>query len=435
MSEVPEAEAAKLESFTTCKSLTRCDMLIRWVTGVSAGLALSAGLAAIISAGPTTPQTAKVAEEIGTVRQIYDGALFPDIQVQTFRNIDRLFPTRTIRHGAYVYPLPKSNVPLQGVELVSAGRKYDIYDYISLNRVSGLLVLKNGNIAFERYELGNKETTRWMSMSMVKSMSSTLVGAAIKDGYIKSIDDPITYYLPTLAGSAYGGVTVRNLLQMASGVKWDETYTNPASDRRRMLEAQLAGRRGSILELMRGLPRAGEPGTTWNYNTGETHVVGELIRAAVKQPVAQYLSERIWSKFGMESDATWWLESPDGQEIGGSGLSATLRDYGRFGLFFMNGGVVEGEKILPESWLAEAGSSKMIGGKNVNYGYMWWIPDVSANPVHRGALLARGIFGQFMYLNPAEKIVIVVWSARPKPTGTDTISDEDFFAAVVKALH
>jgi CubicO group peptidase (beta-lactamase class C family) len=137
----------------------------------------------------------------------------------------------------------------------------------------------------------------------------------------------------------------------------------------------------------------------------------------------------------MESDATWWLESPDGQEIGGSGLSATLRDYGRFGLFFMNGGVVEGEKILPESWVPEAGSSKMIGGKNVNYGYMWWIPDASANPVHRGALLARGIFGQFIYLNPAEKIVIVVWSARPKPTGTDTISDEDFFAAVVKALH
>jgi CubicO group peptidase (beta-lactamase class C family) len=435
MPEVPDAEAARLELFTTYKSLTRCEVLVRWVTGVSAGLVLSVGLAAVISAGPTAPQTAKVAEEIGTVRQVYDGALYPEIQVQTFRNIDRLFPTRTIRHGAHVYPLPKSNVPLRGVEFASVGKKYDIYDYISLNRVSGLLVLKNGNVAFERFELGNKETTRWMSMSMVKSMSSTLVGVAIRDGYIRSIDDPVKHYLPTLAGSAYEGVTIRNLLQMASGVKWDETYTNPASDRRRMLEAQLAGRPGSILELMRALTRAGEPGTIWNYNTGETHVVRELIRAAVKRPVAQYLSERLWSKFGMESDATWWLESPDGQEIGGSGLSATLRDYGRFGLFFMNGGVVEGEKILPESWVPEAGSSKMIGGKNVNYGYMWWIPDASANPVHRGALLARGIFGQFIYLNPAEKIVIVVWSARPKPTGTDTISDEDFFAAVVKALH
>ena len=145
--------------------------------------------------------------------------------------------------------IPKSDTPLKGVEFTSGGKKFDMYDYMSLNRVSGLLVIKNGKIAFERYELGNTETTRWMSMSVVKSMSSTLVGAAIKDGYIKSINDPITVYLPKLAGSAYEGVTVRNLLQMASGVKWDETYTNPASDRRRMLEAQVAGKPGSILEL------------------------------------------------------------------------------------------------------------------------------------------------------------------------------------------
>jgi CubicO group peptidase (beta-lactamase class C family) len=309
-----------------------------------------------------------------------------------------------------------------------------MYDYMSLNRVSGLLILKDGKIAFERYELGNNETTRWMSMSVVKSITSTLVGAAIKDGHIQSIDDPVTKYLPTLAGSAYEGVTIRNLLQMASGVKWDETYTNPASDRRRMLEAQLSGKPGSILALMSTLARAGEPGKIWNYNTGETHVVGELIHAAVKRPVAQYLSERIWSKFGMESDATWWLESPNGQEIGGSGLSATLRDYGRFGLFVMNHGLVGEEQILPEGWVSEAGTSKMIGGKKVNYGYMWWIPD-SANPVHAGAFFASGIFGQSIYINPAAKVVVVVWSARPKPTGTNTINDEDFYAAVVRALH
>ena len=123
-------------------------------------------------------------------------------------------------------------------------------------------------------------------MSVVKSITSTLVGVAIKDGYIKSIDDPVTKYLPKLAGSAYDGVTIENLLQMASGVKWDETYTNPASDRRRMLELQLAGKPGSILEFMSTLGRAGEPGTVWNYNTGETYVVGELVHAAVKRPLA-----------------------------------------------------------------------------------------------------------------------------------------------------
>jgi CubicO group peptidase (beta-lactamase class C family) len=405
------------------------------IAAVSAGLALSTALAAQTAAVSPQQNPSQQPEKIGTVRQIYDGTLYPDIQVETFRHIERLFPTRTVPRGTHVYPLPKSDAPLTGIEFTSAGKKYDLYDYLSLNRVSGLLILKDGKIAFERYELGNTETTRWMSMSVVKSIASTLVGAAIKDGYIQSIDDRVTKYLPKLAGSAYEGVTVRNLLQMASGVTWDETYTNPASDRRHMLDLQIACKPGSILQFMSTLPRAGEPGTIWNYNTGETFVVGELIHAAVKKPVAQYLSERIWSKFGMESDATWWLESPNGQEIGGSGLSATLRDYGRFGLFVMNQGWAGKEQILPEGWFSEAGTSKMIGGKKVDYGYMWWIPDASANPVHEGAFQAIGIFGQSIYINPAAKVVIVVWSARPKPTGADTINDEDFFAAVVKALH
>ena len=429
------ARGSRPESTARRKPLRKFDELIKRIAVLSVGIMLSVSLTGAQTApGPAHHEPANQPEEIGSVRQVYDGTLYPDLQVQTFRNIDRLFPTRTVSRGTHFYPLPKSEAPMKGVEFTSAGKKYDMYDYMSLNRVSGLLILKDGKIAFERYELGNNETTRWMSMSVVKSVTSTLVGVAIKDGYIKSIDDPVTKYLPTLAGSAYEGVTIRNLLQMASGVKWDETYTNPGSDRRRMLELQLSGQPGSILKFMSTLSRAGEPGTIWNYNTGETYVVGELIHAAVKRPVAQYLSERIWSKFGMESDATWWLESPNGQEIGGSGLSATLRDYGRFGLFVMNHGVVGAEHILPDGWVSEAGTSKMIGGKKVNYGYMWWTPDASANPVHEGAFLASGIFGQSIYINPGAKVVVVVWSARPKPTGADTISDEDFFAAVVGAL-
>lgn len=415
------------------KKLSLIDRLIKRIAVVSAGIFLTTALAATGSAGQE-PNLAQRPEEIGTVRQIYDGTLYPDIQVRTFRNIDRLFPTRTVRRGTHVYPLPKSNLPLKGVEFTSAGKKYDMYDYLSLNRVSGLLILKDGKIAFERYELGNTGTTRWMSMSVVKSIASTLVGAAIEDGYIKSIDDPVTKYLPTLAGSAYEGVSIKNLLQMASGVKWDETYTNSASDRRHMLDLQLSGEPGSILKFMSTLKRAGTPGTIWNYNTGETYVVGELIHAAVKKPVAQYLSERIWANFGMESDATWWLDSPNGQEIGGSGLSATLRDYGRFGLFVMNQGIAGGENVLPKGWVAEAGTSKTIGGKKVDYGYMWWVPDASANPLHEGAFFASGIFGQSVYINPRAKVVIVVWSARPKPTGSDVVDDEDFFSAVVRSL-
>ena len=202
-----------------------------------------------------------------------------------------------------------------------------------------------------------------------------------------------------------------------------------------MLEVQNAQKPGAVIDLMAKLPSAGEPGTIWNYSTGETHVVGEIVRAATGKPVSQYLSERIWAKFGMESDASWWQESPNGLEVGGSGLSATLRDYGRFGLFALSGGVAGGEKVLPDGWMEEAGKIRQIGGKKVAYGYMWWPIDAPLNSVSEGAYQARGIFGQAIYVNPKEKVVIAVWGALPKPTGSAPIKDVDFYESVVKAVR
>src|ERR1700722_4965662 len=350
-------------------------------------------------------------EPIGAVQDVYNGTLRPDIQVNTFRHIDRLFPSRTVSHGASVYPLPLSDKPLVNVHFVSKGKNYDVFDYLSLNRVSGLLIIKDGKVAFEDYELGNTAKSRWVSWSMVKSISSTLVGAAIKDGSIASIDDPLTKYLPQLSGGAYDGVAIRNVLQMASGAKWDETYTDPKSDRRHMLNLQIEQKPGAILKFMATLPRAAAPGSRWNYSTGETHVVGALIGAAVKRPVAQYLSEKIWSKFGMETDATWWLESPNGLEVGGSGLSATLRDYGRLGLFLLGGGYAGGEQVLPVGWVKEAGSPKLVGGKTVDYGFMLWPVPNSVGTINEGAFAASGIFGQKIYINPRENVVIVACGA------------------------
>lgn len=391
-------------------------------------------LASIETAGAQTAYPHE-AEPIGTVRQIYDGALMPDLQVNTFRNIHRLFATRAVRRGANVYPLPRSETPLTELSFRSQGKPYDLFDYVSLNRVGGLLVIKDGEIVYETYQLGNTEATRWMSMSVVKSMTATLVGAAIRDGYINSIDDLVVDYVTDLKGSAYDGVTVRNLLQMASGVRWNETYTDPASDRRRLLEMQIAQEPNGMLRLMSELPRAAEPGTVWNYSTGETQVVAALVRAATHRHLADYLSEKIWDGFGMEADATWWLESPEGLEVGGSGLSATLRDYGRFGLFLLNGGIAGGEQILPDGWVDDAGSAKTIDGSQIDYGYMLWpIPD-SSGTVHEGAFEAIGIFGQIIYMNPAQNVVVAVWSARPKPTGATTIDDDDFFAALCEALR
>jgi CubicO group peptidase (beta-lactamase class C family) len=391
-------------------------------------LTLSVSLLSLDAAPPSE-------EAVGSVQEVYSGTLRPDLQVSTFRHIDRLFPTRVVSRGASAYPLPVSDHTLTNVHFTSQGRKYDLFDYLSLNRVSGLLVIKDGKIVLEDYELGNTEKTRWVSMSMVKSISSTLVGAATQDGYIASLDDPIAKYLPQLKDSAYEGASIRNVLQMASGVKWDETYVDPKSDRRHMLNLQLEQKPGTILQFMASLPRAGAPGTIWNYSTGETHVIGALIHAAVKRPVAEYLSEKIWSKFGMESDATWWLESPGGLEVGGSGLSATLRDYGRFGEFVLHGGKAGDTQVVPKNWFSEAGTSKQVGGKLVDYGYMWWTFGPTSDPVHQGAFRAQGIFGQSIYINPRERVVIVTWSARPKPTGTNTVNDDDFQAGVVTALR
>ena len=362
-------------------------------------------------------------EPIGTVRQIYDGALTPDLAVNTFRNIDRLFPTRVVLHGAHAMPLSLAATQLRHVTFTDRGRRYDLDAYLELNRVTGLLVLKDGRIALEHYRLGNTERTHWMSMSVAKSITSTLIGAAIKEHYIAGLTDSVTRYVPALAGSAYDGVTVRDVLMMASGARWNETYTDPASDRRRLLEAQISQVSGSAMAVMRSLPRAAAPGTVNNYSTGETQVAAEILRRAVGRPLATYLSERIWSRFGMEADASWWLDSPDGVEIGGSGFSATLRDYGRFGLFLLSGGVAGGDSILPSGWNAEATRPTIT-----DYGYLWWLGQ-------GGAYAAEGIYGQWIYVNPAEHVVIVVWSAQAKPTGAAVVDDWAFFEAVVKALH
>jgi CubicO group peptidase (beta-lactamase class C family) len=375
------------------------------------------------------------ADAIGTVREIYDGALTSDIQVNTFRNIDRLFPVNVVRRAAAAHELGPSDHPLTRVQFSSGGKGCDLIDYMALNRVTGLLVLKDGRIAFEDYEMGNTERTRWVSMSVAKSITATLVGAAIQEGFISGVEDPVTKYVPQLDRTAYDGVSIRNLLQMASGSKWDETYTDPKSDRRRMLEAQLSQRAGSILNVMAGLPRAFDPGSVWNYNSGDTYLAATVVRNAVGRSLSQYLSERIWRKFGMESDALWWLDSPQGAEIGGSGFGATLRDYGRFGLFLLNDGMAGEERILPPGWVREAGSCKRIGGSLVNYGYLCWSFDAAPGSIHEGAFRAQGIFGQHIYMNPKENVVIVVWGALPKPSGTEPIVDTDFFAAATAALR
>lgn len=369
------------------------------------------------------------------IRQAFEGKMLPAPQVQLFRNIDQIFPTRTIARGPVVYTLPRSHRPLRDLCILSNGARFDLFDYISRNRIAGLLVVKGGAVAFEHYDFGNDAGTRWVSMSIAKSISTTLVGVAVHDGFISSVDDMLTDYLPELGGTSYSGVLVRDLLQMTSGVRWDDTHTDPASDRRHMLELQIAQQPGAISRYVASRPRVAAPGTRWNYSTGETHIVGALLHAVVGRWLSDYLSERIWANFGMEADATWWLESARGLEVAGSGISATLRDYGRFGLFMMNDGVVAGRRVLPEGWVREATAPRDIGGNRQDYGYMWWPVAAGDGTYSQRAFSARGIFGQYLYVNPVEQTVIVVWSSRSKPKGAEAIVDNDFFNAVVEVLR
>jgi CubicO group peptidase (beta-lactamase class C family) len=378
--------------------------------------------------------SAVAAQEVAAPRQVFDGAMRPDAEVKAFTHSDEWFPMRVVERGNAVRPLPAAKTQLKNLKFEAGGKHYDLFDYLALNRVAGLLILKDGQVVLEDYELGTGQATHWPSFSMAKSASSTLIGASLEDGSIASLDDPVTKYVAALKGGVYEGVSVRNVIQMASGVKWDETYTDPKSDRRKLLDIQLQQKPGSVLAFMSALPRAGAPGTIWNYNTGETAVVGAVLEGATHKPLANYLSEKIWKPWGMEFEAKWQLESPNGMGWAGSGLTATLRDFGRIGLLVLADGVINGKRTVPPGWFDEAGSGKEIGGKHEDYGYLWWtFPKGEA--VHDGAFEANGIFGQHMYINRKEKVVIVVLSARPKPTGSTAVKDSAFFGAVVESLR
>lgn len=369
------------------------------------------------------------------LRSMYDGAMTPDVAVTTLAHTERLLPVRIVHRGGPVRALPRRTQAFPAIHFMDHGGSYDLYDYLASNRVAGLLVLKDGAIALEDYELGTNAKTRWASFSMAKSMASTMVGAAIADGDIASLDDPVERYAPILRDGAYAGVSIRSVLTMSSGVCWNETYTDPQSDRRKLLELQIAQHPDAVLRYMNALRRCGPPGTIWNYNTGETFVLGAVIEGATHRSLADYLSQKVWSQAGMDQDATWWVETPNGHGLAGSGVAATLRDYGRFALVVANAGQLNGRAIVPTGWFEQATAASMIGGKQVDYGYMWWIPP-QADPIHAGAFEAIGIFGQFMYINPREHLAIVVLSARSKPSETALQLDDDaFFAAVASALH
>lgn len=344
----------------------------------------------------------------------------PDEQLSGYKSIDRLFATREVSASSRPYPLPENLRDLSSVSYEIEGETFDLEGFLEHNHVVGLLVIEDGEIVLERYRHGNGPETKWISFSIAKSVVSLLVGAAMRDGYIRSVDDRVTDYLPLLEGTAYDGVSLRHALHMASGVEWNEDYADPRSD--------VATAGGGALERLRYLgakPRVAEPGERFNYNTGETHLVGAVLRAAIGNNLSTYLENKIWHPFGMESDADWLLVEPGGAEHGGCCISATLRDYGRLGLFALAGGVLpDGTEVLAEGWMEE---STEPSPAYEGYGYLWWLRD-------RG-FWGIGIFGQLIAIDPAQDVVIVTHSAWPRAVGEDLSEHRAaFVTAMIEAL-
>jgi CubicO group peptidase (beta-lactamase class C family) len=348
-----------------------------------------------------------------------------DKREQYIAALDTFFLTRTVKAGTRIHQLDQGR-PLAAFE--TGGTRAGYFDrFLSAERVRGVLVLQGGKVRLERYVSPDSETTRWNSFSVAKSITSTLVGAAIKDGYIKSLDDPVTRYIKELRGSAYDAVNVRQLLTMTSGVKWNEDYTDMNSDVARMYARPPDPGFDMTTSYVRMLPREAPPGTKWVYKTSETNLVGVLVADATRKKLADYLSEKIWRPYGMERDAEWMIDDV-GDEQGGCCLAVTLRDYGRFGQFILDGAQIDGQSIVSANWLSEATRTQVSLGGGSGYGYQWWTRG-------DGTFEGRGIYGQTLHIDRARHLVIVINSATEEPTNRASgQARQEFIAAVSAAL-
>jgi CubicO group peptidase (beta-lactamase class C family) len=370
----------------------------------------------------------------------------PENQAPTFRNQNQVWPVRVIRRGDAARPLPPHARSLADLTFEVGGVRVGLSDYMARRRTVGLLILKRGEIALECYGMGNGPESLWTSMSTAKSITATLVGAALRDGAIGSLDDRCEQYLPWLRGSAYEGVTIRNLLRMCSGVAWrEEDDADGRSDADRLIKAVVSRRPGSVLDLLCELPSAQPQGVVFNYSTGESYLIGALVAAATGRPLADYCAETIWGPAGMEADGYWQLDSEGGMELGGFGVSARLRDFGRFGqLVLEDGEAFSGRRVLPPGWRDLAGQpdsaptsfGRLMPGSRAGYGYHWWVVPPLPGSVNNGAFSARGAFGQFIFVNPTEQVVIAIQSAWRQPDDSEAeVEIVAMIRAAVSALR
>jgi CubicO group peptidase (beta-lactamase class C family) len=334
---------------------------------------------------------------------------------------DKLCPHHIVKKGPAPTPLAKAERPTLFWYTLD-GRRYNSNEYLKRQRVMGLLVIKDGRIVLERYQYDRNESNRFQSESMAKSVTALLVGIAIAEGHIKSVDDLAKQYVPELVGHPYGETSIRHLLQMSSGVKYSLDYTG--SDDEAILIRGSAGNLGpggvSTVMPFRNNKRIYEPGKKFQYGSCQTQVLGLVLRQAIGKSLADYLSEKIWQPMGAESDASWQIDK-SGQEAAFCCLGATLRDFGRLGMLLANDGVANGKQIVPQEWVREAtqptpGYPHLKPGVDhpyFGYGYQFWV-----FPGSKRRFALQGTRGQAIFVDPELRLVMVqtaVWKSLIHP--------------------
>ncbi len=355
-----------------------------------------------------------------------------DVSSLTFRSMDTLFTTRTVARSGPVWVLPHVDQPLQ-VGYSWKGQNYSTQQFLERTYTNALLVMKDGRVVSEVYRNATSEHSRFIGWSMTKSITSVLVGCALAERRIDSLDTPISRYLPELKGGGYEGVSIRHVMQMRSGVDYEERYDFEHPGRAASNHiAALVRNVARFADAARTLPRIHEPGSFFQYKTIDTAVLGWLIERVTQGSVAAYTARCLWEPLGAESDAFYIMDGPPGvgREFSGAGFNATLRDFARFGQMVLNGGVANGRRIVSTDWIHESTRpSGDLGSQGGGYGLQWWILGTT------GAFAAIGLQGQYIYIDPATRTVVVKLSYFPPGDNSALDAETQVFLRAVSAWN
>lgn len=349
-----------------------------------------------------------------------------DVNVLTFRSMDALFTTRTVARSGPVTAMPRTDHPLDFTYSFQ-GETYAARQLLERTQTNALLLMKGGRIVYEDYRNDTDERTRFIGWSVTKSFVSVLIGCALEEGRIRSLDDDIVTYLPELQGGGYDGVTVRQILMMRSGVDYEERYDfqNPGTAARNHILA-LVKNVSRFADPARTIARLHSPGEVFAYKTIDTAVLGWLIERVSGSNLSAYMASRLWEPLGAERDGFFIMDGPPGvgREFSGAGFNGTLRDFARFGQMMLNGGRINGHQVVSSDWVEEStrssGPADPAGG---GYGYQWW------TMADGRAYAAIGLQGQFIYIDPATRTVIVKLSHFPPGDESGHEESLAFFAA------